>query len=266
VPTAGRQQSRVQVQTQRLCSCPVEGLLGFATRAGRPAPWHTIHESRVAGQGSGVTNHQSKVTNHAALSSPVQPARQNDPAGCRGPARRASRRRACRRCRRDNCRRFFVGGRMAGAKGGVLLLFFDGIFGVARVVCGAGRDQAFADFGCRNFWRVGGYSAVFGSEAGRGDEAPPVSCAALRCVIRARQIVQERRQSGDWRSQYWRDRCRPAGLRIGVREQSRWEAGATKVKGAQLKLAATKSKSRTTLGALKVLQRARPCCGGLGWP
>ena len=34
----------------------------------------------------------------------------------------------------------FVGGGMAGAESGDLLLFFDGVFGVAGMVCDSGRD------------------------------------------------------------------------------------------------------------------------------
>jgi hypothetical protein len=50
-----------------------------------------------------LTIHISLVTDHCPLNSPFLPALRGDPANSTAPARRASRRRACRKSGTDNC-------------------------------------------------------------------------------------------------------------------------------------------------------------------
>ncbi len=103
------------------------------------------------------TNQCSPITNHdAPLNSPVQPAPPADPASNTAPARRASKRRACRKCERDNCARPVASCRTDGAESGDQLLFFDGVFGTVGVVRDVGRDAEVFDSGSGDFWGVVG--------------------------------------------------------------------------------------------------------------
>ena len=76
---------------------------------------------------------------------------------------------------------------MVGTAGGDWLLSVDGVFGVAGMVCGAGRGKAFGDLGCGGFWCVAGGGVAFGCGAGGRRAEFSASGAALKACRKSKR-------------------------------------------------------------------------------